>query len=320
MLVLVVFTMSVLLTLLIRQVARRHAIVDTPNERSSHTVTTPRGGGLAIMIAFFLGIGYLFFVTAQISPTLYSALFAALPIVAVSLLDDIRPQSARIRLMVQLLSALLALYALGGVTQMNLGIITLEGFWVNGVALLMLLWLTNLFNFLDGIDGYAASETLFIALSASFLFNIEPLLLLAAATAGFLLFNWHKASIFMGDVGSAPLGFIVGVFALNESGSEHFVGWIVLVSLFLFDATLTLLRRLRNKEKIWIAHKKHMYQRLHQWGLTHSEVVLLLMRYNALALLLLWLVDARYYWIVLLIVSIIFVIISKIVDRKKAFE
>ena len=319
MLVSVIFAISALLTLLIKNIAQKHAIVDTPSARSSHTVATPRGGGLAIMIAFFLGISYLFF-TAQLSTGLYSALFATLPIIAVSLLDDIRPQSVRIRLSVQLLCSILALYALGGVTQMNLGIVLLEGFWVNILALLMLLWLTNLFNFLDGIDGYAASEALFVALGAYFLFHTEPPLYLAAATAGFLLFNWHRASIFMGDVGSAPLGFIIGVFALHESSSEHFVGWIVLVSLFLFDATLTLVRRLRNHEEIWKPHKKHMYQRLHQWGLSHSDVVLLLMRYNAVALLLLWLFTPQYYWLVLLIVGILFTIILHIVDRKKAFE
>ncbi len=319
MLVIVIFAISALLTLLIKNIAQKHAIVDTPNARSSHTVATPRGGGLAIMIAFFLGISYLFF-TAQLSTALYSALFATLPIIAVSLLDDIRPQSVRIRLSIQLLCSILALYALGGVTQMNLGIVLLEGFWVNILALLMLLWLTNLFNFLDGIDGYAASEALFVALGAYLLFHTEPPLYLAAATAGFLLFNWHRASIFMGDVGSAPLGFIIGVFALHESSSEHFVGWIVLVSLFLFDATVTLIRRLRNHEEIWKPHRKHMYQRLHQWGLSHSDVVLLLMRYNAVALLLLWLFTPQYYWLVLLIVSILFTIILHIVDRKKAFE
>ncbi|RUM66508.1 MAG: glycosyl transferase [Sulfurimonas sp.] len=319
MLAIVVFGISALLTLLIQNVARRHAIIDTPNERSSHTIATPRGGGLAIMIAFFGAMSYLLF-TAQISPALYSALFATLPIVAVSLLDDIRPQSARIRLAVQLLCSLLALYALGGVTQMNLGIITLEGFWVNLIALLMLLWLSNLFNFLDGIDGYAASETLFVALAATLLFGTVPILYLAAAAAGFLLFNWHRASIFMGDVGSAPIGFIIGVFALNESGNEHFIGWIVLISLFFFDATVTLIRRLRHHETLWKPHKKHMYQRLHQAGFSHSDVVLLLMRYNVVVFLLLWLVDAHYYWVVLLTVSLLFTIILKIVDHKKAFE
>ena len=319
MLAIVVFIISALLTLLIRKAALHHAIVDTPNERSSHTLPTPRGGGLAIIVAFFIAMSALL-LSGQLSSSLYSALFAVLPIVAVSLLDDIRPQSARIRLAVQLLCSLLALYAMGGVEVMNLGIITLEGFWVNGIALLMLLWLSNLFNFLDGIDGYAASETLVIALGAYLLFGNEPILFLAAATAGFLLFNWHKASIFMGDVGSAPLGFIIGVFALHDSANAYFVGWMVLASLFVFDATVTLLRRLQKGERIWEAHNKHMYQRLHQYGLSHNEVVLLLMRYNGVALLLLWWVDAHYYWIVFLVMLLIFTIILKIVDRKKAFE
>ncbi len=318
MLLIAVFIASAVLTLLMRQAALKHALLDMPNERSSHTVATPRGGGLAIMVTFFAAISYLFF-TEQLSSTLFGALFAALPIVAVSLLDDIRPQSARFRFIVQFLCAVLALTALGGVSSVNLGFIELHGFWLNTLALLLLLWFTNLFNFLDGIDGYAASETIFVALGAYLLFGTTPILLLAAAAAGFLLFNWHKASIFMGDVGSAPIGFVIAVFALNDSANEHFLGWIVLVSLFLFDATITLLRRLRNKERIWTAHKKHMYQRLHQWGLSHSEVVLLLMRYNAVILLLLWLVNAHYYGVVFLLAGLLFAIILNIIDRKKAF-
>jgi Fuc2NAc and GlcNAc transferase len=313
------FLISVALTLLIKKMALKHAVIDLPNERSSHDVPTPRGGGIAIIVAFFIGISYLFFRDA-IAFSLYAALLSVIPVVIISLVDDIVPQSARRRIAVQLLSSLLALYFLGGVHTLHLGIVALEGFWLNGVALLMLLWFTNLFNFLDGLDGYAGSEALFVGLGAYALFGNMSALYLAAATAGFLLFNWHKASIFMGDVGSAPIGFMIAVLALYDGGSENFLGWMALFSLFLFDATVTLFRRFKKGEKLSVAHKKHMYQRLHQTGLSHSQVVLFLMMYNVAALLLLLLFVPQDYWIVFIVGNLILYIILKIVDRKKGFE
>ncbi len=319
MLLIAIFVVSALLTLLIQKMALKHAIIDTPNERSSHTIATPRGGGLAIIITFFIGLSYLFF-NDTVETSLYLALLCVLPIVVISLIDDIRPQSARVRMAVQFVASLLALYSLGGVTAINLGIVHVEGAWLNIIALFILLWFTNLFNFLDGIDGYAGSQTLFIGVGAYLLFGNMPILFLAVATAGFLLFNWHKASIFMGDVGSASIGFILAIFILYDSSTEYFLGWIVLFSLFLFDASITLFRRFKNGEKLSVAHKKHMYQRLHQAGLSHDKVVVSLMGYNLLALFLLWLFGSQNYWIVFIIVSTIFYIILKIVDSKKAFE
>jgi Fuc2NAc and GlcNAc transferase len=313
------FISSALLTLLIKKMALRHAILDTPNERSSHTVATPRGGGLAIIITFFMALCYLY-ATHAIESSLFFALLSVTPIVIISLIDDIKPQSARTRILIQLLCAILALYALGGITTFNFGILHVDGAWLNIVALFMLLWFTNLFNFLDGIDGYAASETIFIGVAAYLLFADHIMLLLAIATLGFLLFNWHKASIFMGDVGSASIGFIIAVLTLNAHNSENFLGYLILFFLFFYDATITLLRRFRNGERISQAHKKHMYQRLHQFGLSHSKVVLYLMSYNLIIFILLWLFKAENYWIVAIIATVIFYIILSIIDGKKAFE
>jgi Fuc2NAc and GlcNAc transferase len=128
---------------------------------------------------------------------------------------------------------------------------------------------------LDGIDGYAGSESIFLALAGYILFGGEHFLVLIFATLGFLVWNWHKAKIFMGDVGSTLLGYNIAIFTLyySNQNSENFWIWIVLFGLFWFDATLTLFRRKLNGEQLSIAHKKHAYQRLTQAGFKHDKVV-----------------------------------------------
>lgn len=319
MLLLFTFVMALLLTLAIRTYAHYKELLDHPNERSSHTMPTPKGGGLAIMTAFYGAIGYLYLQT-QIDAKLFFALLSALPVILISLIDDIYPLSARIRLGVQLLSAAAALYFLGGVDTFNLAVFTLSGIWLNVIALLGIVWMTNLYNFLDGIDGYAGSEALFAGLAAYLLFGSDSALLLAVASAGFLFFNWHKASIFMGDVGSAPLGFIFAVFMLYDAATPHFLGWILLLSLFWFDATLTLLRRAKRGEKLSTAHKKHAYQRLNQAGFSHDRVVLFAMGMNLLILAALYLTPQAGYLYLFFVLLVLLYTLMKFIDTKKAFD
>ena len=310
---------SALLTYAIRYFTNKKELLDHPNERSSHTVATPKGGGLAIMVSFYTALLFLYLNT-KIESDLFFALLSALPVLAVSLVDDLYPLSSRLRFGIQLFSAALALYFLGGVNTLDFGIFALHGQWLNIIALIGIVWITNLYNFLDGIDGYAASEALFIALGAYILFGSEATLFLAAASGGFLLFNWHRASIFMGDVGSAPLGFIFAVFIVHDGGSPLFLDWLMLLSLFWFDATYTLLRRAKRREKLSEAHKKHAYQRLTQAGLSHSRVVLLAMTLNLIIFAALYSmpVDLHFYLFILLIVSLY--ILNQFIDSKKAFE
>jgi Fuc2NAc and GlcNAc transferase len=145
-----------------------------------------------------------------------------------------------------------------------------------------MVWFINLFNFLDGIDGYASIEAITLAL-ALYLFTGQNInLILIASVLGFLIWNRPKAKIFMGDVGSTQLGFILivlGIYFHNEK-SLSFIYWIVLSAPFWFDATLTLLRRLRNREKLSQAHRKHIYQRLVQSGFSHLHVDILLIMVN----------------------------------------
>ncbi|MDD3324187.1 MAG: glycosyltransferase family 4 protein [Sulfurospirillaceae bacterium] len=305
-----VFCISVIATYLVRYIALKKKLLDMPNERSSHAVPTPRGGGLAIILAIAFGV----FMVDKVS-----FLLPLLPLVIVSFLDDVFTISAKIRFAVQAFSALLALYFLGWVSHVDFGIFELHGAWLNIFAFLFLVWMTNLYNFLDGIDGYAGGEAVFVGMASFVLFDFRLGLIVALASFGFLLFNWHKASIFMGDVGSAPLGFLFAFFALSFAGTPYFVGWIVLLCLFWFDATITLYRRWRNGEKLSFAHKKHMYQRLSQSGWAHDKVVLSGMALNLVFFVILSFLDPSSYWVALTVAITLLFWALKFVDHRKAF-
>lgn len=317
--VMAIFFTALLLTVTVRHIARKKELLDHPNARSSHTRPTPKGGGLAIMIAFYAALAYLY-TKAMVDPKLFFALLSALPVVIVSLIDDIHPLSARLRLGVQLLSAAIALYALGGVDTLCFSRFALSGIWLNLVALFGIVWMSNLYNFLDGIDGYAASQAIIVGLGAYLLFGSFPALFVAAASAGFLLFNWHKASIFMGDVGSAPLGFIFAVLMLYDAGTPNFLAWMMLLSLFWFDATLTLVRRLKRGEKLSVAHKKHVYQRLTQAGYSHDKVVLLSISINLLIFAALFVSPQESYLYLFLVLLVLLYTLTKLIDNMKAFD
>jgi len=148
----------------------------------------------------------------------------------------------------------------------------------------MIVWFINLYNFLDGIDGYAGSEAIFLSIAAFMLFGGNHFLVLAVAVLGFLVWNWHKAKIFMGDVGSTLLGYNIAIFTLyyaNQESSNFWI-WIILFGVFWLDATFTLFRRYLNGEKLSQAHKKHLYQKLTQMGWAHDRVVVFAILINLL--------------------------------------
>jgi len=308
------FLLSVMLTYIIRSYANKKAIFDIPNERSSHVTPTPRGGGLAIVIVFYIGLIYF---QENLDSKLFYALFCAAPIALISLIDDIFTLSSKIRLFVQSISAGMVLYFLGGVTSIDFILFELHGWWLNIIAFSTIIWLTNLYNFLDGIDGYAGSEAVMVGLGL-FLFFHNPLgLVIVAACLGFLLFNWHKASIFMGDVGSATLGFIFAVFVFYDTSHGSIYIWLILLSLFWFDATLTLMRRYKNGESITQAHKKHAYQRLTQSGWSHDKVVWFSLVFNLIFFVLLYFVENILIVFILNIIALYTIV--KLIDAKKSF-
>ncbi|OIP53811.1 MAG: glycosyl transferase [Helicobacteraceae bacterium CG2_30_36_10] len=270
------FISSFLLTYLIKVYAIKKSLVAKVTERSSHSVATPHGGGIAIALTWFAGISYLFYID-DIDSSLYLALMVGVLISVVSYFDDLFELSAKVRLLTQTLVALVGLYFLGGLKEIDLFVFSIENqLFTNLFAFLMVVWFINLYNFLDGIDGYAGSEALFLGVAGFLLFGGSHFLVLVAAVLGFLVWNWHKAKIFMGDVGSTLLGYNVAIFTIYYANSEtHGMWiWIVLFGLFWFDATLTLFRRYKNGESLSQAHRKHAYQRLTQSGWAHNKVVL----------------------------------------------
>ncbi len=315
-----IIVLSFILTFLVREYALRKKIIDVPNERSSHSVPTPRGGGLAIVLSFYIGL-VIFYLNGKISNELFFALICSLPIVIVSLVDDIVTVSSKVRFIVQTASAALALYLLGGVNKLDFVLFKIEGEWINLLILLGMVWLINLYNFIDGIDAYAATEAIFVSIGAYILFHNEIFLLLAASVSGFLPFNWPKAKIFMGDVGSAFLGFVFAVFIVYYIHKEvSIIYWLILLALFWFDATLTLARRIKNKEPFTKPHRKHAYQRAVQAGFTHKQTVIVAMIINLVAFSILYVLKETkeiFYFFLIYIVALYF--LTKFIDTKKAF-
>lgn len=318
MIYIILFLLSFTLTYLIKNYAIKKSLVAHVNERSSHSVPTPHGGGLAIAFTWFVGLTYLFFTNA-VDLSLYYALMAGLLLSLVSYVDDVRELSPKVRLFAQATVAFMGLYFLGGFEQIDLFFFTIENqILTNIFAFFMIVWFINLYNFLDGIDGYAGSEALFLGLAAFMLFGGSLYLILAVSVSGFLLWNWQRAKIFMGDVGSTLLGYNVAIFTIYSANqeSQNFWMWIVLFSLFWFDATLTLWRRYKGGEKLSQAHKKHAYQRLTQSGWSHQRVVIGSIFINLLLLLLIYFLPLE---IVVITTLLVLYAVIGFVDKRKEF-
>ena len=314
------FLLSFGLTYLVKNYAIKNALYAIPNDRSSHTVPTPHGGGKAIAITWFTGLIYLY-LQEQIDTRLFIALLFGIIISVVSYIDDIKELQPKTRLITQFSVAILGLTALGGLQRIDFGWFSIDSFLVcNLLAVVAIVWFINLYNFLDGIDGYAGSEALFLALAGFALFGGSHFIVLSVAILGFLVWNWHKAKIFMGDVGSTLLGYTVAIFTIyyaNQASSNLWI-WIILFGLFWFDATLTLLRRYRNKEKLSEAHKKHAYQRLTQSGWSHSRVVIASIVANSILFAIVYTISNLF--IAFIISLMVLYTIMKLIDSKKAFS
>ena len=283
-LVLLTGILSLLLTARVRGYALRNEVLDLPNERSSHTVPTPRGGGLAVLAASLLalasGVGL-----HRVEPTLALAFAPGMIILGVvGWLDDHGGLSARVRLAAHLLAAGAALTVLGGVPDILIGTRSIHlGPAGTVLAAIGIVWSVNLFNFMDGIDGIAASQALLIFGIAGLLFHLrgdDSLAVVAssfaAASAGFLYWNWPPARIFMGDVASGALGFMIAALAVagERRHSVPLTAICILGGVFVGDATMTLLRRIRRGARPADAHRDHAYQRITRvWG-AHRPVTL----------------------------------------------
>ena len=315
---------SYMLTFLIRKIALKHSLLDIPNERSSHEIPTPRGGGIAIVISWFFGISSLWHFNL-LETGLYLALLCGIILALVSFLDDIFTLPPFIRLMVQFISALLALVCIKDITPVSLsGLIIGNQVVLFTVALVGIVWFINLFNFLDGIDGYASLEAITVSL-AFLIFTGDPLgLILIAPVTGFLIWNWPKAKIFMGDIGSTQLGFILAILGIYYHNEQqlHILQWLMLTSLFWFDASLTLFRRWKNKEKLSVAHRKHAYQRVVQSGLSHKKTILISLTLNIFIFSLIvisYKIDSLLIPMFILNLLLLY-LLTKFIDTKVPFE
>lgn len=294
-LLLCVFLLSIVSTFFIKCYAQKN-LLDIPNQRSSHSIATPKGGGLAIVLSFCFAILTLFFYK-QINLNYFQVFNLSILVAGIGLWDDHQHIPARWRFLVHVLVASVGLYLLNGFpmqafseVKIDLGLI---GFFF---AIAVLVWLLNLFNFMDGIDGLAASEAIFVSSAlAFFLYNMNNqlaivALVLAASSLGFLLWNWPVAKIFMGDVGSGFLGITLGfliIMASHQSSVLLLIG-IILSAVFVTDATYTLLRRFFTGQKWYDAHCSHAYQNAaRQYG--HLRVLQLVWGIN-----LFWLLPIAY--------------------------
>jgi Fuc2NAc and GlcNAc transferase len=284
------FLVSALFTGLMRSYLLKRKVLDIPNGRSSHSVPTPRGGGLSIVVVF-LGIVLWFAYSGAISARLGWALIGGgLAVAGVGFLDDHFRVPARLRLVVHFAAAGWALWWLGGMGPLHLGWTSWNLGWVGQfLALLGLVWMINLYNFMDGIDGLAGLEALWVSAVGGLLLAWSGLgglsgcaLVLAAASTGFLVWNWPPARIFMGDVGSGFLGFVFGVLAISSAKERPWLlwPWLILLAVFFVDSTLTLTRRFISGARWYEAHCSHAYQHAAQrWG-SHSRVTLTIAAIN----------------------------------------
>ena len=275
----------------IRKATLRYNLLAVPNQRSSHSLPTPHGGGLALLVSFYLGGSYLVFAGGVDIPHLFGLSLCGLGIAMIGLLDDLFHLSTFKRFVVHCFCVFWAVHFFLSFDPSFLpGDNGIPPVIVRLLLMVGVVWLLNLFNFMDGIDGLAGAEAISVALGAGLLlfFNGEtenylPLLLVLAASAfGFLIWNWPPAKIFMGDACSAFLGFCFGIFCLLTTSCTGLTlwSWLILLAVFVVDSTVTLLVRIRRGEKWYQAHRSHAYQILSRRMGSHLKVTLCYLAIN----------------------------------------
>jgi Fuc2NAc and GlcNAc transferase len=281
-LVLASFTISSFSIYVIRGILHK-SLIDIPNERSSHTQPTPRGGGIGIIIAFALTSAIAAYFSSP-TPAFIPLWLTLIPLAVIGILDDIYTLPSAPRYFVQLTTAGIATYFFNAFPQPWL---TSWGILGQAIAILLTVVgftaLINFYNFMDGLDGLIAGCTA-IQLGFLALYLNQPIFwLLVASILGFLYWNWSPAKIFMGDVGSTVLGASIAISLLNHP-DRAVQAWSALAITFpiIGDAIYTLFRRLAKQENIFKAHRSHLYQRLHQSGWSHSQVSLTYMGFTFL--------------------------------------
>lgn len=273
----------------------RHGIFDTPNERSSHKHPKPRGGGLAVLSVLLPSWVLIYLLYGSAPPGFFPVLAATLILAAVSWLDDVKNQPVVLRLIVQFGAVAIGI---GFTALSSESFLLFQGIipnWLDHLfKALAWVWFINLFNFMDGADGITGIETLAIGLGlallaalnqGSFVGAAYPLML-AACAAGFLLWNWAPSKIFLGDVGSVTLGYLIGWLLLLSAAQGYWAAALLLPLYYLCDATITLCRRALRGEKIWRGHREHFYQKALLRGAGHAWVSANVLLHNIALILL----------------------------------
>ncbi|WP_339497177.1 MraY family glycosyltransferase [Pseudomonas sp. EA_15y_Pfl1_P101] len=291
---------SIFFTGLLRRYALQRNVLDIPNNRSSHSVPTPRGGGLAIVLGFLISLGLMRSFDLIDNAFFLASFLAGITVAALGFMDDHGHIPARWRLLGHFLSAIWAVYWIGGLPSVTIFGLHVNLGWIGGaLAVLYAVWMLNLYNFMDGIDGLASAEAICACSSAALIYwmlgyeeLLWPPIYLALATVGFFYWNFPKARIFMGDAGSGFLGITLAIISLKAAyfSSTLLWVWLILLGLFIVDATFTLMRRLLRGEKVYEAHRSHAYQYASRRFNAHVPVTLCVILIN-----LIWLAPIAWF-------------------------
>jgi len=252
-------------------------LISHPNQRSSHEVATPHGGGFGITFSFLIAASLLF-ATGKLEETWWQVLVACgIPIAGIGLWGDLYPAPAKWRLLIHFVAVGAAVTLLGGLPPLAVGQGSVDLGWVGSIGVVVaLVWWLNLYNFMDGIDGIASMEAICILLGGMIvlywgsLYSLNPYpgktflisWILIASLTGFLILNWSPARVFMGDIGSIFLGYILGMLTFISIVEKELPPWVWLIlgGVFWVDATVTLLHRIKKSETLYEAHRSHSYQ------------------------------------------------------------
>jgi len=275
-----------LATFVLRRWSPRLGLVDIPNERSSHVRPTPRGGGTSfVVVALVLTTVAALRLSIAMMPGMVALMLGSLLVAGVSLADDRWRLPVRFRFGAHTVGALILLAGGGWIREVDLpgGVVWSLGWAGLPLTFVWIAGLTNAYNFMDGIDGLAAGQAVIAAVAMAWLSQVWgadqvalAMAILASSVLGFLSHNWPPAKIFMGDVGSAFLGFSFAGWAVLSSNTPSnklpFVAWAVLLAPFLFDTGVTLISRVVRGQRWYEAHREHFYQRLIRQGWSHKAV------------------------------------------------
>ena len=261
---------------------KKQILNDIPVERSNHKIATPKGAGIIIVIGFiFIWLKFnIYFSIIDIKEVMMVCL-CMLILSIISFYDDVKDISQLPRLFVHIISAMMVVQYFHR-HNIFFPIEIMPPVLEKLLLILAFAYFINIYNFMDGIDGITAINTITISIGLGVMFYLYgisnnllySIFILVGLMFGFLIFNWHPAKIFIGDVGSIPLGFIIGYLNFNLSMNGHLPACILLNSYYIFDASYTLIKRIMRGEKFWMPHSEHIFQIAVRSGKSHSYVSL----------------------------------------------